>query len=969
MRKLSVLLLLFFVVVIASNSFSQTISPKKVVKPAHFDVSKKLSDVEVIPPGIRDRSWKNNIIKNFDGFIDEFKNQPELVGGDPVLQNFTSGLATPIITQNFPGVGNLSGVAPPDTDGDVGPNHYFQMINLAFCIWDKDGNQLMSPADNQTLWEGFDNGQPFDNANDGDPIVVYDEYADRWIATQFAYSTNNGKSYELIAVSATPDPLGEWYRYAYEFDNLPDYPKFGVWHDAYYFSINQFDNSQWSGGGICAVDRDKMLAGDPEAEMVFFDMGTSVGSLLPADHDGEMPAPEGSPQYFLNMGNNSLKLWEVDIDWENTENSTTTFMGPILTEQFSTNNISISQPGTGQKLASLSGRLMYRLQYRNFEDYEVMITNHTVKADDSGRAGVRWYELRKYPDGDWEIYQQGTFAPDDGNSRWMASAAMNDNGDIAIGYSVSGSSTYPSIRFTGQLAGSAMGLGILDIEETTIKQGNSSQTGLDRWGDYASMAVDPSDGNTFWFTTEWTNGGWSWKTQIAAMDFTQIPETEFIADEILIPVGGTVNFSDLSNGNPTNWDWEFIGGTPSTSNEQNPENIVYDTEGTYNVKLYTENIAGGNELIKEAFINVSSTILPEVDFVIDASVACLDDVLQLTDMSLYSPIEWMWEINPETYHFTGDTDASTQNPMVIFDETATYSISLTATNLNGSSSITKTDMVMAGGYVPYFIENFENDGFNKDYWSIENSDNDITWDIYNVSGNSPGNNAAGIEFDEYYPPGERDKLISPPFNLEGMSGAVLEFEHAYAKRHDHDPDSLIIYVSAGCGNNWTRVFADAEDRSGNFATKERTTSFWPSTNSDWCLSGWGANCISIDISQWAGQSEVKIAFESYNEYGNPLFLDNISISQFVGQLETNIENSVKIFPNPSTGVFHLSLNENHKFRTIKLFNQYGQVVYNEVLNANINTYDIKADEKFANGIYYLQLEGNNISSTKKLIVY
>ena len=207
MRKLFTLLVVLGIAVLNQNLFSQTLSPKKISKPVHFDVSQKLSEVEPIPPGVRERSWKNSIIKNFDNFLDDFENEGEFDKSKLKLQTVSEGYATPQIVNNFPGVPNLSGVAPPYTDGDVGPNHYFQMINLAFSIWDKDGNQLMSPADNQTLWEGFDDGQPFDNANDGDPVVVYDEYDDRWIATQFALSTNNGKYYELIAVSATPDPL------------------------------------------------------------------------------------------------------------------------------------------------------------------------------------------------------------------------------------------------------------------------------------------------------------------------------------------------------------------------------------------------------------------------------------------------------------------------------------------------------------------------------------------------------------------------------------------------------------------------------------------------------------------------------------------------------------------------------------------------------------------------------------------
>ena len=960
---------LILLIAVTVSSFAQISHPKKIIKPAHFDISRKLSEVEPIVPGTRQRSWKNNTVKNFDGFLDEFKDEPLMRGDDPVLQKTQSGFVKPQVVENFPGVSNLNGVAPPDTDGDVGPNHYFQMINLSFCIWDKEGNQLMAPADNQTLWEGFDDGKPFDNANDGDPIVVYDEYADRWIATQFALSTTNNKYYELIAVSATPDPLGEWYRYAYEFDNLPDYPKFGVWPDGYYFSINQFDNWQWAGGGICAVDREAMINGDPNAEMVFFDLGTGYGSLLPADADGDLLPPEDSPQYFMSMGSNNLKMWEVDIDWENPENSTSNYLGIMLTEPFSTNGIDIPQRGTSQKLASLSGRLMYRLQYRNFGDYEVLVTNHTVKADNSGRAGVRWYELRKYPEGDWDIYQQGTFAPDDGLSRWMASAAMNDNGDIAIGYSVSGPMTYPSIRFAGQLAGAAMGLGVLDVEETSILAGSNSQSGIDRWGDYASMAIDPTDGTTFWFTTEWTNGGWGWRTQIASMDFTQIPVSDFIVDEDFIPVGETVNFTDLTSGNPTEWEWTFEGGTPATSTEQNPSSILYATEGMFSVTLKTFNSAGENEIIKTSFINASSTLLPEVKFLVDNKFGCLNDTIRLSDQTQYKPIAWNWEINPASFSFVDGTNANSQNPTLIFDEATKYSISLTATNLNGSATLEKVDEIMAGGFQPYFFDGFEDDGFSKNYWQIENPDEDITWNIYSVGGTEPGYFAAGIELNEYYPMGGRDRLVSPPFNLKGMSSAVLEFEHAYAKRHSKEPDTLIVLVSDNCGQFWTRVFVGAEDGSGNFATAERQPNFWPESSNDWCGAGWGSNCINIDLSPWLGKTEVKIAFETYNGYGNPMFIDNVSISQFVGEIETAVENEISVYPNPSTGIFHIQFAENHNYQSIKLYNQFGQLVYKNSIDNKSTKFDIELKDKALKGIFYLKFEGKESSSTKKLIIY
>ena len=601
-----ILSLLVFLPVSILQAQGQPQAPDKVISPTHFDISQNLRDVEPIPPGVRTRSWKDNLIKNKMGFLEEFSRPSIMTGPDPVLQDeIGSTRETATVGQNFAGVSNLNGVAPPDTDGDVGPNHYFQMINLSYAVWDKNGNQLLAPADNQTIWEGFDNGQPYDNANDGDPIVLYDEYADRWLVSQFAVNTSNNKYYELVAISTTPDPTGSWYRYAFEFDNMPDYPKFGIWPDGYYLSINQFANgSSWAGGGIAVFDRNAMINGDATATALFWNLGTSYGSLLPADCDGTLP-PSGSPNYFVNLGTNLLRVWEVSVDWNTTSNSTATLVSSLTTASFSNSSISISQPGTSTKLDNLADRLMYRLQYRNFGDHQSMVTNHTVNVG-SGRAGIRWYELRNTGSG-WSIYQQGTYAPNDGDSRWMASIAMNGNGDIGIGYSVSGSSTYPSIRVAGQTAGAPSGLGVLDIPETVIVDGGASQTGVSRWGDYSMISVDPSDDATFWYTTEYSTGGWNWVTRIASFSFSAPtptpPVANFTADATNISTGGGVNFQDQSTGNPTSWSWSFPGGTPNSSTEQNPT-VYYNTAGTYDVSLTVTNSEGNDTKTVTNYITV-----------------------------------------------------------------------------------------------------------------------------------------------------------------------------------------------------------------------------------------------------------------------------------------------------------------------------------------------------------------------------
>ncbi|MDP2721545.1 MAG: PKD domain-containing protein [Bacteroidales bacterium] len=965
-----------FLMIIALGSFTilsaQQIHPEKITKAAHFDISRPLGQVDPIPMGVRKRDWKEKVVPNKLHLTNELENTPLPTGPDPVLQNSTRQFSgTPQVNQNFSGITNTYGVAPPDTDGDVGPNHYLQMVNNGFAIWDKEGNLLYGPADNITLWDGFPG--PWSSTNDGDPVVLYDEYSDRWIATQFSLPNYpNGPFYELVAVSETGDPLGAWYRYAFEFDAMPDYPKFGVWPDGYYFTTNLFSNGGFSGGGISILDRSAMLTGDPDAQMIFFVIGynwSNHSSFLPADADGALPPPADSPSYMVNMGNNVLRVYKVDVDWVNTANSFIEQLSTLSTAPFSTNGLNIQQPGTSQTLSTLAGRLMYRLQYRNFGDYQVMLTNHTVNAG-NGKAGVRWYELRNYGTG-WEIYQQGTFAPADGDNRWMASVAMNQGGDIAVGYSVSGANTYPSIRVAGQSAGAPAGLGVLDIDEVSIYEGTQSQSGVDRWGDYSAMAVDPTDGMSFWYTTEYSNGGWGWRSQIASVSFASQPICDFTSDETIVPVGETVSFTDLTQGIPTHWTWTFEGATPSTSSDESPQNILYDTEGVYPVKLVAYNTIGIDSVTKETYITVNSTILPLVDFEADKKAVCLGETVQFTDMTQFSPVAWNWEFVPNDVTFVNGSDANSQNPEVVFNNTGSYQVTLTADNLNGSSTLLKDDVIKAGGNTPYFLEDFETDGLKANEWTVENPDGSITWEMYETGGTTPGNHSVGINFREYISVSQRDYLVSPPFNLTGTSTPSLEFQYAYAQYYAEASDSLIISVSTDCGITWNRIYANAENGSGNFATHELTTNdWWPAIPSDWCMEGWGASCVTLDLTAFAGNDQVRIRFETYSFLGHPLFLDNIAVSSLVGTQENDAQSSkIRVFPNPTNGDFHIRVPEGNQYDKIEVMNNMGQLVKEIPLSIHAENLVIKRENFWIPGVYYLRGIGRNTSETIKLIIY
>ncbi len=574
MRKNFISVILMMALALPMMAQQEVIKPSEISKAVGFDISPPLRDIPVIPSGKRDRSWKEGVIKNkLDTPDMRDLPLPEATPEDYRNAQTTMGERDGELLQSFNGVGNLSYVLPPDTQGDVGPNHYMQMVNSSFAIWNKSGSIVYGPVDIKTLWNGFPG--PWSGTNDGDPVVLYDEQADRWIASQFALPNYpNGPFYEMIAVSQTGDPTGSWYRYAFTFTNMPDYPKLGVWHDGYYLSVNSFTSGSlnYNGTGVAALDRAKMLVGDPTASMIFFttSSGSDPYSFLPADCDGE-PAPADSPALFgyIRDGNpDRLVLYKLIPDWTTPSNATFSQLVNLSPQTFSSNISGIPQKGTTVKLDELSNRMMYRLQYRNFGSYQTLVTNHTVNV--SGHAGIRWYELRNTGSG-WQIYQQGTYSPDD-TYRWMGSVAMNSYGDIALGYSASSSLLFPTIRFTGRHASDP--LGEMTFAEQDIVAGGGSQTSSwERWGDYSMMSVDPSADSVFWYTQEYytSTSEMNWKTRIGSFTFGVPMSATATASPNEVCAGEPVQLNSEVSGGSGSYTYSWTSVPPSfTSDLPNP---------------------------------------------------------------------------------------------------------------------------------------------------------------------------------------------------------------------------------------------------------------------------------------------------------------------------------------------------------------------------------------------------------------
>ncbi len=447
------------------------------------------------------------------------------VGYRPIGEPLAAAPA-PLITFKGLDLQNWGAGWPPDTHGDVGPTHYIQAVNTSIGIFRKsDGVRLAAfTFDNFFIANGGTGACA--TINYGDPIVIYDQISGRWIITDFAFSGNGTTPpyYECVAVSKTADPVsGGWWLYEIVASTtaLNDYPKLGIWNDGIYMSANMFTGgSSYSGVKVWNLNRDDLISGAP-LRSVSFTLGTSYVSLLPSNLKGAL-APAGTPNYFLSDygSNTSVKMWKFTTNWATP--SASTFTGPtsIAVASFTRPaSNSVRQNGSSIRLDTLGDRLMSNLQYRNVNGVQSLWVSRTAKVSNSS-YGIRWYEIRNMS-ATPSVYQQGTYAPN-AAYRWMPSLAVDKFGNMAVGYSVSTSTMYPAIRYAGRLSTDA--LGTLGQTEQTMFAGTGAQTSYNRWGDYASMSVDPVDDCTFWFTTEYyETTGTNWQTRIGSFKFPGCP--------------------------------------------------------------------------------------------------------------------------------------------------------------------------------------------------------------------------------------------------------------------------------------------------------------------------------------------------------------------------------------------------------------------------------------------------------------
>ncbi|WP_444996019.1 Calx-beta domain-containing protein [Aliikangiella sp. IMCC44359] len=731
-------------------------------------------------------------------------------------------LSAPIIGTGFDGMGNVQGAVPPDTNADVGPNHIVQMVNTAIAVWDKQGNQLLAPVAINTIWDGF--GGLCESTNRGDPIVLYDGMSDRWLISQFAFNDSFTDNHQCIAISQTGDPTGSYYLYDFLWSTkkFNDYPHFGLWHDGYYAGVNQFTGDKYSGAGVVVYEREKMLLGQP-AQQIKFDLENSKPDAftpMPADIDGIHLPPSTMPQYFVSAGGaaDTIDVWTFTTDWDTPGNSAfvlnktlkvAAYKGGVC--EFDRN--CIVQPAS-QRLDAIGQRMMFRLAYRNLLGTQhKLVANHTVVGSDTDNniAGVRWYEFDiDAATGTPSVANQGTYSLADGNSRWMGSAAMDAVGNIGVAYSISGPSLAPSIRFTGRYKGDAADT--LTVPETELIAGGGSQSGANRWGDYSSLSIDPSDDCTMWYTTEYykaaNNNTTAWSTYIGSFKFEDCvagPAGKIVGTVIDADSNTAIEGVEVSSGTfrvYTNEQGQYVLHLPEDTGYQ----ISYFKYGWVKQQISSVDIAEGQVVEQDMELSGASSI---------TVTGTVKDGSGLNS-PLYSEI---------IANVPGGSLSTFTNPL-----TGEYSI-----NLFGGTLVKLTTNVQDKGYLNYsvdidpavsatqhfnllidqscsasgykidgLIEGFES-GVPPQGWTTDTETNGSVWaSTADVRGNLIGSSGeAAIADSDATGEGitTDTSLVSPVISVTSLPSQTLEFDTLY--RPLGDVFDVDINVD---GAGWTNLF-------------------------------------------------------------------------------------------------------------------------------------------------------------------
>ncbi len=872
-----------FVQIIVLKAQNDVSHPTFVSQGTLMGVSKALKDVPPMTPGeFNDLAEKLKKRREANEKLEKrsypFASTALPKGPDPVWQqDMGKGVSAKAPLVNFDG--QTSPYYPPDCNGTAGPGHFMQTINSVYAIYSKTGTLMAGPANLNTLFGSV----PGATYNDGDPIILYDEQADRWLVTEFSISGTT--NYLLVAVSTTNNPTGTWYQYSFTVPVMPDYPKFGIWRDGYYVAVN---NS--SANDIFVINRTPMLTGGT-SQIIGFDnpnRPTSIDGFMcvpPVDNDGTF-APAGAPGTFIAFnddaiggGSDQLWIYELTANWTTPASSTFSRVQQISVAAFNSNFgndwTNIAQQGTSQQLDAIPQVIMNVPQYRNFGTYQTLVCCHTVDVDNTDHAGVRWYELRRgtQTSGNWSIRQQGTYAPDL-HSRWMASIMLNGSGKLGLGYSISSSTLYPGIRYTGQSAAAySSATGLMDVPESVIQTGAYSQTGAERWGDYSLLSIDPADDQTFWFTTEYIGSGSARKTKIASFKIGNAPVVATTAATSVTATTATLNGTVNPNGLATNYYFEWgttvsYGNTTTTTSAGSGSGSIAVSAGltsltsgvTYHFRIVATNADGtstGSDLtFAPGLASVTTTAASSVTM---TSATSGGNVITDGGSAVIARgVCWATTANPvATGNHTTDgngTGIFTSNITGLSSNT-TYHVRAYATNAGGTVYGADLTFTTTCGVITTFpwSEGFENGGVIPNCWSQEQvASSGINWVFITGNGTSNPSAAHGGTYNaclkDVTAAANVTRLITPSLNLSSVGSPTLTFWH-YQEAWSGDQDILTVYYRTSATGTWVQL---ATYTSSVAAWTQRTISL-PSASSDYYINfegsaKWGYGVCIDDVS-------------------------------------------------------------------------------------------------------------------------
>lgn len=1018
MKKYSLTVATFWLLSVSAQSQNTEFNPSPTITTAHLlGISQPLSEITPLADN-KVLYGKEKEHENFGDSRQQVNPNPLPHGEDPVWQKTFSesrgGNNTFFMQNEFDGLDSM-GIYPPDPSGDIGTNHYIQMTNSAngsqFVIFDKSGNIVYGPTSTNTMWTQF--GQ----TGLGDPIVLYDQGADRWLITELSVDFTS----MLVAVSATNDPMGSWYSYVYTAPGLPDYPKYAMWPNAYLTCTNE---AGWNGvSPVYAWDRQAMLIGTPTVTVLRFTVPTfalvDIQALSAVDWMGNNAPPQYSEPMLMRLeddaygqGPDRLQLWTLHLDWAIPGNSILNQPIDIPVSAFDavvcTNGwySCTPQPG-GSYLSALDDVLMYRVHYRNFGSFESIVCCHMADVNGSDQSGIRWYEIRRIGLGPWNVYQEGTYAPDN-NHRIHANIAQDGYGNIAMGFTVSNSNQLPDLRITGRRAGDP--LGQMTIQETTIGV-STEPNAYGRMGDYSAMTVDPVDNKTFWFTGEYFNSpnGDAWRTRIASFfinsDTNDIGPTMIVNPVSQSNLGSaeliTVNVTNFGFDPQTNFDisYRFENGPVITENV----NTNLASGGTY---VHTFSSTVDMSIIGEYYdFEIFTSLATDTSHFNDTIHATIRnvpmydvDVISITSNQMYCAaaanipvsifnqgtatltsmdVEYQLNVGTiQTYNWTGSAPQNTLFTVPLPVNNIMNGQNLlwvNATNLNGNADQFPADNTISTTVMANTLGGGINVNITTDYYPYE-----TTWELYDASNNlvaSGGtyqNPNSLIVVDICLIPGcyqfiiydsYGDGIYAPggyTITLDANDSVLAQTINPYFGYQENNN-----FCIPGCVLNVTTTTTDETFAGASDGTITVTAS---SGTAPYLYSIDGTNYQSSNIfNNLAGGTYVIIVSEASGCYYTVLATVITGNGNGIEPIEEN--DFAVVYPNPTGENLYITLIAEDNEINIQLFNALGELVLSEnknVIEGNVNTLQLKMYD-LASGVYFLKLNSGEKQQVEEVI--